>query len=135
MVGRLTGLFTGETNPMEMFRAFMGGGAGGGDPERFRPRPSEQMGGGGGFGGMSEMFTIVDLVAPGEGFRGLMRLFEGGSAEGPLVEPGTYTVRARAETLDFEPVTIEVGRIGEYEGRTAPFSVELRRALRELMRR
>ncbi len=135
MVSRLTGLFTGETNPMDMFRAFMGGGAGGGDPERFRPRPSEQMGAGGGFGGMGEMFTIVDLVAPGEGFRSLMRLFEGGSAEGPLVEPGTYTVTARAEDLEFHPVTIEVGRIGEYQGRTAPFSVEIRRAIREALRR
>jgi len=125
MVGRLTGLFTGETNPMDLFRAFQGGGPRG-DPERFRPRPGESTGGGG-FGGFSEMSTIAGLVNPGEGLRGLFRLFEGGGGEGPLVEPGTYTVTATAEDHAFEPVTVEVGRVGDYQGRTAPFETEVRR--------
>ncbi|MDH3733844.1 MAG: hypothetical protein OEU54_09940, partial [Gemmatimonadota bacterium] len=131
-VQRLTGLFTGETDAMQMFQAFLGGGGGGGDPERFRPRPGESPpgGGGGGFGGFGEMQTIAELMNPGEGLRSLFRFFQGGNLQAPMVEPGTYTLTMTAEDRAFDPVRIEVGRVGEYQGRNAPFAVEIRRALR-----
>jgi photosystem II stability/assembly factor-like uncharacterized protein len=129
VVERLTGLFTGDTNPMDLVRAFMGGGGGGGDPERFVPRPGEAAGGAGGFGGMGEMSTIAELVNPGEGMRGMFRMFQGGVGDGPLVEPGTYTLTLKAEGRTFTR-TIEIDRVGEYRGQTSPFQVEMRRALR-----
>jgi photosystem II stability/assembly factor-like uncharacterized protein len=123
MTGRLTGLFTGETNPMDLYRAFMGTG-GGGDPERFRERPGESSAAAG-FGGMSQISTIADLVMPGEGLGGVIRRFEGSTREGPLVEPGTYTLQM---TLGEHTAsrTIEVTRIGAYRGETAPFELKRR---------
>lgn len=120
MTGRLTGLFTRETNPMDLYRAFMGMGGGGRDPEAFRERPGESAGGGG-FGGMSQLTTIVDLIIPGEGMSGLMRLFGGEvSAQGPLAEPGVYTLTLTVGDRTFSH-NIQVDRVGEYRGQATPF--------------
>jgi photosystem II stability/assembly factor-like uncharacterized protein len=125
MTGRLTGLFTGETDPMDLYRSFMGMG-GGGDPEAFKERPGEAMGGGG-FGGMTELTTIVDLIMPGEGMGGLMRRFGGDTVgEGPLAEPGTYTLTMTLGDQTFSQ-TIEVDRKGEYKGDANPFAGEIER--------
>ena len=92
-----------------------------GDPEAFRERPGEAAAGGG-FGGMSEMSTIVDLIMPGEGFAGLMRRFENVSTQGDLVEPGTYTLTMSIGDRTFTQ-TLEITRKGEFRGENAPFSL------------
>jgi hypothetical protein len=119
MTNRPTGLFTGETQPMDLYRAFMGM-EGTADPEIFRPRPGES-GGGTGFGGMKELNTIVDLIMPGEGLGGLMRRFGSDSVgEGPVAEPGTWMLNMKIGDHTFTQ-TIEVERIGDCRAATAPF--------------
>jgi photosystem II stability/assembly factor-like uncharacterized protein len=119
MVNNLTGLFTGETNPMDLYQAFMGGSAAG-DPEAFRERPGEAAGGAG-FGGMGQLMTIVDLILPGQGMGALMRMFGGDASEpAPLAEAGTYTLTLKVGERTFtQPITVE--RMGGYEGQSAPF--------------
>ncbi len=123
MVRRLTGLFTGETNPMDLYRAFMGT-APVGDPEAFRERPGESMGAGG-MGGMMTLLTdIVDLVMPGAGLSGLMRMFGGDlAAPAPLSDPGAYTLTLTAgeRTLTQQ---FTVTRQGSFTGQNAPFEME-----------
>ena len=69
------------------------------------------------------MSTIADLVNPGEGLRGLFRMFQGGVGDGPLVEPGTYTLTMKMEDRTFTQ-TIEIDRVGEYRGQTSPFQTD-----------
>jgi photosystem II stability/assembly factor-like uncharacterized protein len=124
VVKRITGLFTGETSPMAVIAAFMGGG-GGGEPEAFRERPGESMGGGtAAFGSVSMIREIAELVLPGAGMATLMRQFMGsGSSPAPLAEPGTYTVTLTAgdRTLTRE-ITVE--RVGTYEGKSSMFEAD-----------
>jgi len=125
IVGRLTGLFTGETEPMDLYRAFMGGGPVG-NPEAFRERPGEAAGGAG-FGGMGQLMTIVDLILPGGGMGALIRMFEGSASEpAPLAEPGTYTLTLTVGDRTFsQPLAVE--RVGSYVGKSAPFESSGRR--------
>jgi photosystem II stability/assembly factor-like uncharacterized protein len=121
MVGRITGLFTGKTDPQAMMRAFMGGGAGSGDPEAFRERPGEGQGGGmGGFGSFSQIRTLADLMMPGAGMQALMRRFFGGGGQAPLMEPGAYTITLKLGDQTFTQ-TLTVERVGGFEGDSAPF--------------
>jgi hypothetical protein len=121
MVGRITGLFTGETDPQAMMRAFMGGGAGSGDPEAFRERPGEGRGGGmAGFGNFSQIRTLADLMMPGAGMQTLMRRFFGGGGQAPLMEPGVYTITLKLGDQTFTQI-LTVERVGGFEGESAPF--------------
>ena len=123
------GIFTGESNPQQVFRfgggggGFRGGGGGGGDPEAFAERPGESppragggggRGGGGGFGGanMGQLRELVELIRPGMGmgaFFGRGGRGGGGGGQGGPVEPGTYTVtvkigeRTLTRTMVVEP--------------------------------
>jgi photosystem II stability/assembly factor-like uncharacterized protein len=125
MVQRLTGLFTGETNPMDLYRAYMGGGPVA-DPEAFVDRPGESTGGSP-FGGFGELMEIVELVMPGVGMSGLMRQFSGDmSRPAPLAEPGTYTLTLTVGERSLTQ-TITVDRVGTYEGQNAPFEVSGKR--------
>ena len=124
MITRLTGLFTGETNPMDLYRAFMGGGPTG-DPEVFRERPGESMGGGMGPGAMGTLQDVAEAVMPGVGLAGLMNFFSGDiSKPAPLAEPGTYTLTLTiGEHTLAQEITIE--RKGEFTGQNAPFETSI----------
>lgn len=125
MVGRLTGLFTGETNPMDLYRAYMGGGHVA-DPEAFVERPGESMGTSP-FGSMDQLMEIAELVMPGAGLSGLMRQFGSEMARpAPLAEPGTYTLTLTAGDQSATQ-TITVERVGSYEGKNAPFEAAAHR--------
>ncbi len=132
-VRRLTGVFTGDTDPASLFGGRGGGGRGGGrfgggqagrDPEEFRERPGEQVGGGGrgGFGGgnFAQIQEISELIMPGQGRRALRRRFAGGGGGGqaPLAEPGYYTITLKAGERTFTQ-TLVVERVGTF-GTTSP---------------
>jgi hypothetical protein len=125
MVGRLTGLFTGETNPMDLYRAYMGGGPVA-EPEAFVERPGESMGGSP-FGGFTEIQVIAELVMPGAGMSGLMRQFGGeASRPAPLAEPGVYTLTLTVGDRSFtQPITVE--RVGSFVGQATPFEASRER--------
>ncbi len=115
MVRRVTGAFTGETSTQSLMRAFGGGGgAQSRDPEAFQERPAEQTGGSrSGFGGMSQMREVGELIMPGQSTRSLMRRFRGGGGQAPLMEAGTYTVTLKAGDQSFTQ-TLVVHRSGTF---------------------
>jgi hypothetical protein len=129
---RMTGMFTGETSRNQMFAMFMGGGAGGGDPEAFRERPGESRGGGGfDFGQMRE---LASLIMPGVGLGTLFnRLGRGGGGEAPLAEPGSYTLTLKAGDRSFTQ-TLTVDRVGGLTGNSSPFESQWAALVRRLDR-
>lgn len=117
---RQIGLFTGETDAASMFGGGgFGGGGAGRDPEEFRERPGESMGGGGRGGfDFGRMRELADIVRPGVGIGGLFRRGRGG--QGPLSDPGTYTVTLKVGERTFtQPLTVE--RVGSLTGESSPF--------------
>ena len=128
------GIFTGETDPQEMFGGGRGGGGfrggGGNDPEAFAERPGEspvRAGGGGGgrggggarFGGvnMNQLRELAELIRPGAGMgaifgRGRGGGFGGGGQAGP-VDPGAYTLTVRiGERTITHSIVVEEGSPG-----------------------
>jgi hypothetical protein len=126
MVNRMTRAFTSEEGAQALFRTFRGGGGGRGgqtrDPEAFQDRPAEQMGGGGfGAGQFGQMREIAELVMPGQGTQSLMRrFFRGGGGQGPMMEPGTYTLTLKVGDRTLTQMLV-VERINGYGGDTSPF--------------
>jgi hypothetical protein len=117
-LGRLIGVFTGETDIAALVEAFGGGGGPGGDPEAFRERPGESRGGGGMDFQLIE--TLADLIYPGVDMATLTRRYMATQNPAPLVDPGTYTVTVRAGERTFTR-SVEVGRKGEVTGQSTPF--------------
>jgi hypothetical protein len=128
----MRGMFTGETSRNQMVAMFMGGGAGGGDPEAFRERPGETRGGPTfDFGRMRE---LAGLIMPGVGLGTLFnRLGRGGGGEAPLAEPGTYTLTLTVGDRTFTR-ELEVQRVGDLTGQSSPFQAEWDRWVRRLNR-
>ncbi len=129
MVNRMTRAFTSEEGAQALFRSFGGGGGGGRggggqarDPEAFRDRPGEQMGGGGfGAGQFGQMREVSDLIMPGQGTQSLMRrFFRGGGGQGPMMEPGTYTLTLKVGDRTLTQ-TLVVERINGYGGSNSGF--------------
>jgi photosystem II stability/assembly factor-like uncharacterized protein len=131
-LNRMRGMFTGETSRNQMVAMFMGGGAGGGDPEAFRERPGETRGGPTfDFGRMRE---LAGLIMPGVGLGTLFnRLGRGGGGEAPLAEPGTYTLTLTVGDRTFTR-ELEVQRVGDLTGQSSPFQAEWDRWVRRLNR-
>jgi len=116
MVRRLTGAYTGETDPQALMRAFGGGGTGqqARDPEEFQERPAEQTASGQrAAGGMSQMREVAELILPGQGSRALTRMFRRGGGQAPVVEPGRYTLTLKAGDKTFTR-TLTVERVGTF---------------------
>ncbi len=137
MVNRMTRAFTSEEGAQALFRSFSGGGGGGGggrggrggrgggqarDPEAFRDRPAERMGGGGfGAGQFGQMREVAELIMPGQGTQSLMRrFFRGGGGQGPMMEPGTYTLTLKVGDRTLTQ-TLVVERINGYGGSNSRF--------------
>jgi photosystem II stability/assembly factor-like uncharacterized protein len=120
-LGRMVGMFTGETDRASMFRMFGGGGGfSGRDPEAFRERPGERMGGGGGFD-YGQMRTLAGLIMPGAGLGSIFRrLGRGGGGQAPMAEPGSYTLTLKVGDASFTK-TLVVDRVGELTGENSPF--------------
>jgi len=119
-INRLTGLFTGETDLMEMVRAMMMGQQGG-DPEVFRERPGESMGGGMGMEMMGLAQDVGLAVMPElTGLGGLIDFFGSAATPAPLAEPGTYTLTL---TIGDRTITqqIQVERVPGFEGKNSMF--------------
>jgi hypothetical protein len=119
-IRRLTGIFTGETDLMEMARAMMMGPQGG-DPEAFRERPGESMGGGMGMEMMGLAETVGLAVMPElVGLSGLIDYFGSAVEPAPLAEPGTYTLTLTiGDRILTQQITVE--RKGDFEGKNAIF--------------
>jgi photosystem II stability/assembly factor-like uncharacterized protein len=130
---RMVGVLTGETDRSAMMRMFggRGGGGAGRDPEAFRERPGEQMGGGGGGFDFGRMRELASLVMPGVGVSSLFRRFGGGRGGGqaPLAEPGVYTLTMEVGGRTFTQ-TLTVDRVGDISGDSSPFDEEWEELLR-----
>ena len=94
-----------------------------GNPEAFRERPGESMGGGMGMGAIGMLTDISEAVMPGVGLSGLMRMFGGEMSQpAPLAAPGIYTLTLTVGDRTFtQPITIE--RKGTFEGENSPFEL------------
>ena len=119
-IQRLTGIFTGETDLMEMVRAMMMGPQGG-DPEAFRERPGESMGGGMGMEMMGLAQDVALAIMPElVGLGGLIDYFGSSIEPAPLAEPGTYTLTLTiGERTLIQQLTIE--RKAGFEGKNSLF--------------
>jgi photosystem II stability/assembly factor-like uncharacterized protein len=119
-IRRLTGLFTGETDLMEMVRAMMMGPQGG-DPEAFRERPGESMGGGMGMEMMGLAQDVGLAVMPElTGLGGLIDFFGSAATPAPLAEPGAYTLTLTiGESTLTQQLIIE--RKAGFEGKNSMF--------------
>jgi hypothetical protein len=119
-INRLTGLFTGETDLMEMVRAMMMGPQGG-DPEAFRERPGESMGGGMGMEMMGLAQDVALAIMPElVGLGGLIDYFGSAVEPAPLADPGTYTLTlTMGDRTLTQQITIE--RKPGFEGKNSMF--------------
>jgi hypothetical protein len=136
---RMAGAFTGQTSRNQLFSMFGGGPGGGGagqDPEAFRARPGEQMGGGGGRGGSyGRMRELANIVMPGAGLGQIFRRVGGGRGgnQAPLADPGVYTLTMTVGDRTFtQSITVE--RVGELTGNNSPFEEEWERFLMRMNR-
>jgi photosystem II stability/assembly factor-like uncharacterized protein len=127
---RMAGAFTGQTSRNQLFSMFgPGGGGAGRDPEAFRERPGEQMGGGGG-GGYGRMRELANIVMPGASLGQIFRRVGGGRGgnQAPLAEPGVYTLTLKVGDRTFTR-SLTVERVGELTGNSSPFEEEWARFL------
>jgi hypothetical protein len=107
---RMAGAFTGQTSRNQLFSMFGGRPGGGGqDPEAFRARPGEQMGGGGGGGSFGRMRELANIVMPGAGLGQVFRRVGGGFTQ-----------------------SLTVKRVGELTGNNSPFEEEWERFLKRV---
>jgi photosystem II stability/assembly factor-like uncharacterized protein len=135
-LGRMIGVFTGDTDRGGMMRMFGGGGGGfGRDPEAFNERPGEQMGGGGGGFNFGQMRPLANLILPGAGISSLFRRFGGGSGGGPapMAEPGDYTITMTVGDRTFTQM-LTVDRVGELTGNSSPFEEDWNAFLKQVER-
>jgi photosystem II stability/assembly factor-like uncharacterized protein len=121
---RMVGVFTGQTDRRAMMRMFGGGGGEGAgrDPEAFRERPGEQMGGSGGGFDFGRMRELGSIIMPGAGVGSIFRRFGGGRRGGqaPLAAPGEYTLTLKAGDRTFTR-TLALERVGDLTGDSMPF--------------
>ncbi len=132
---RMIGAFTGQVDMAQLFAMFSGGGGPARDPEGFRERPGESPPGSGGGFSFGRVRELADILMPGVGMAQLTRMFGrgGGRSQGPLAEPGTYTLSLAVgdETYTTE---LQIERIGELTGENSPFEAEWARLLRRMER-